>query len=83
MSEPLILELLKNTLPSELYWILFSINNFRDAVDAVNRVLTKEKNDRQLSGQSSTATPFMKVGDIHHSYKTVSFNAHGPIKENS
>ena len=40
--EPQILELFKNTLPSKLYWILFSINNLRDAVDAAKRVLTKE-----------------------------------------
>ena len=33
----------------------------------------KEKIDRQLSGQSGTNTPFMKVGDIQHSSKTVSF----------
>ena len=45
------------------------------------RVLTKEKIERQLSGQSSTTTPFMKVGDIQHSSKTVSFNAHNLIKE--
>ena len=80
-GEPQILELFKNTLPRRLYWILFSINNLRDAVDAAKRVLTKEKIDRQLSGQSSTPTPFMKVGDIHHSNKTVSFNAHDPIRE--
>ena len=41
----------------------------------------KEKIDRQLSGQSSTTTPFMKVGDVQHSCKTVSFNPHDPIKE--
>ena len=75
-GEPQILELFKNTLPSKLYWILISINNWRDAVDAVKRVLTKEKIDRQLSGQSGTTTPFMKVGDIHHLNKTVSFSAH-------
>ena len=32
-EEPQILELFKNTLPSKLYWILFPINNLRDAVD--------------------------------------------------
>ena len=80
-GEPQILELFKNTLPSKLYWILFSINNLRDAVDAAKRVLTKEKIDKQLSGQSGTATPFMKVGDVPHSSKKVSFNAHNPIRE--
>ena len=80
-SEPQILELFKNTLPGKLYWILFSMNNLKDAVDAAQRVLTKEKIDRQLSGQSGTTTPFMKVGDVHHSNKTVLFNTHDLIRE--
>ena len=78
-GEPQILELFKNTLPSKLYWILFSINNLSDAVDATKRVLTKEKIDKKLSGQSGTTTPFMKV-DVSHSGNKVSFNA-DPIKE--
>ena len=45
-GEPQILESFKNTLLSKLYWILFSINNLRDAVDAMKRVLTKEKIDK-------------------------------------
>ena len=69
-GEPQILELFKNTLPSKLYWILFSINNLRDAVDTTKRVLTKEKIDKQLSAQSGTTTPFMKVGDVLHSIRT-------------
>ena len=80
-GEPKILELFKNTLPSKLYWILFSINNLRDAVDATKRVLTKEKIDKQLSGQLGAATPFMKVGDVSHSSKKVSFTAQDPIRE--
>ena len=81
-GEPQILELFTNTLPNRLYWILFSINNLRDAVEAAKRVLTKGKIDRQLSGQSGTTTPFMKVGEVHHSNnKTVSLNTHDPIRE--
>ena len=80
-GEPQILELFKNTLPNKSSWILFSINNLRDAVNATKRALTKEKIDRQLSGQSGATTPFMKVGDVHHSNKTVSFNTHDPIRE--
>ena len=78
-GEPQILVLFKNTLPSKLYWVLFSIKNLRDAVDVAKGVLTKEKIDRQLSGQSGTTTPFMKVGDVHHSNKTVSFNTHDDL----
>ena len=59
MGSHRILELFKDTLPSTLYWILFPINKLRDAVDATKRVLTKEKLDKQLSGQAGTTTPFM------------------------
>ena len=45
-GEPHILELLKNTLPNRLYWISFLIDNLRDAIETVKRVLTKEKIDR-------------------------------------
>ena len=80
-GKPQILELFKNTLPSKLYWILFPINNLRDAVDAAKRVLMKEKVDKQLSGQAGTTTPFMKVGDISHPGKKVSFSVQDPIRE--
>ena len=55
-----ILEVFKNTIPNRLYWLLFPIDNLRVTVEKAKRVLTKEKIDRQMSGQSS-ATPFMKV----------------------
>ena len=42
-GEPQALELFKNTLPSKLYWILFSINNLRDAVDAAKKSTDKGK----------------------------------------
>ena len=80
-GEPQILELFKNTLPSKLYWILFPINNLRDAVDAAKRVLTKEKLDKHLSGQTVNSTPFMKMGDTSHSGKKVSLNAQDSIRE--
>ena len=79
-GEPQILELFKNTLLSKLYWILFPINNLRDAVDAVKRVQTKVKLGKQLSGQATTSTPFMKVGDASYGNK-VSFNVQDSIGE--
>ena len=39
--------------------MLINVNNLRDAIDLAKRVLTKEKLDRQLTGESST--PFMRV----------------------
>ena len=47
----------------------------------MKRVLTKEKIDRQLSGQSGATIPFMKVGDADHLNKMLSFNAHDLIRE--
>ena len=62
-GEPEILELFKNTLPNKLYWILFPINNLGESVDTAKRVLKKEKLDKQLTGQASNISPFMKMRD--------------------
>ena len=70
-GEPQILEVFKNTLPTKLYWILFSIEDLRQAVDTAKRILTKEKLDKQLTGQTSTS-PFMNVRD--GTERKVSFN---------
>ena len=59
-GEPLILEVFKNTLPTKLYWILFPIEDLRQAVEAAKRILTKEKLDKQLTRQTSTS-PFMSI----------------------
>ena len=61
-GEPQILKVFKNTLPTKLYWILFPIGNLRQAVDTAKRVLTKEKLDKQLTGQTLTS-PFMSDKD--------------------
>ena len=58
-GEMQILENFKYTLPYRLYLTLINVNNLRDAIDLAKRVLTKEKLDRQLTGQSST--PFMRM----------------------
>ena len=56
-----VLEVFKNTVPNRLYWVLFPIDNLREDVETEKRFLTKEKIDRQMTGQSST--PFMKLSD--------------------
>ena len=66
-GDPEILEVFKNTLPSKLYWILFPINNLREAIDTAKRVVNKEKLYKQLTGQASNISPFMKLGDDTHS----------------
>ena len=66
-----ILEVFKNTLLAKLYRILFPIEDLRQAVDMAKRILTKEKLDKQLTGQTSTS-PFMSVRDGKE--RRVSFN---------
>ena len=83
-----ILENFKNTLPYRLYSTLINVNNLRDAIDLAKQVLTKEKLDRQLTGQSST--PFMKAtsnNDCHspqnQQKKGVTFDAMDMLERNS
>ena len=59
-GEPQVIEVFKNTLPSRLHWVLFPIEGLIQAVETAKRILTKEKIDRQLVGQS-TSTPFMNI----------------------
>ena len=42
-----ILELMKNTLPSRLYPILFPIDNLRDAITTAKHVMINEKIDKR------------------------------------
>ena len=51
-----ILDIFKNTLPTKLYWILFPIENLRQAVDTAKRILTKGK-IRQAIDRSSFHQP--------------------------
>ena len=71
-GEPQILEGFKNTLPTKLYWVLFPIENLRQAVDTAKRILTKERLDKQLMGQTSTSSS-MSIRE--GTDKKVSFNA--------
>ena len=86
-GEMQILENFKNTLPYQLYSTLIKVNNLRDTIDLAKRVLTKEKLDRQLTGQSST--PFMKTTsyDNHssqsHHKKGMTFDAMEMLERNN
>ena len=86
-GEPQILELTKKTLPSRLYPILFPINKLRDSITMAKRVMIKEKNDRQKTGQTST-TPFMWMTDNNQSTsrtskRGVTFDSMETIERNS
>ena len=79
-GEPQILQVFMNTVPNRLYWVLFPIDNLREAVETAKRFLTMEKIDRQLAGQSST--PFMNMSE-KKSKKAVSFDAMNVLEKNS
>ena len=66
------MEVFKNTLSTKLYWILFPIGDLRQAVETAKRILTKERLDKQLIGQTSTSL-FMNIRD--GTEKKVLFNA--------
>ena len=85
-GEMQILENFKNTLPYQLYSTLINVNSLRDAIDLVRRVLTKEKLDRQLTGQSST--PFMTASSndnhsvLNSNKRGVTFDAMETLERN-
>ena len=67
-GKPQVLDVFKNTLPTRFYWVLFPIEDLTLAVETAKSILTKEKIDRQLAGQSSL-TPFMNIKDGYNSKK--------------
>ena len=79
-GEPHILELFKNTLPSRLYYMVYNIDNLREAVETAKHMLTKEQIDGCKSGQSATS-PLMKVNQQNPKKKGVTFNARETIQK--
>ena len=77
-QEPQILEVFKNTLLTRLYWVLFPIIDLQQAMETVKRILTIEKIDGQLAGQSSPI-PFMNMKEGHN--KRVTFNMTDDIEQ--
>ena len=73
-GEPQILELFKNTLPSRLYYMVYNINNLREAVKTAKCMLTKEQIDVHRSGQVASS-PFVKVNQQNFKKKGVTFDA--------
>ena len=77
-QEPQVLEVFKITHPTKLYWVLFPIADLRLAVETAKRILTKEKIDKQLAGQTFS-TPFMSLRDGLS--KRVTFNAADDLEQ--
>ena len=68
-------------LPSKLYYMVYHVNNLREAVETAKCMLTKEQIDRQKLGQS-TASPFMKVNQQNPTKnKSVSFSVMETIQK--
>ena len=78
-GKPQILEVCKNTLPTKLYWVLFPIRDLRQVVETAKRILTKEKIDRQLAGQS-LSTPFMHIKNSYNN-KKVTFDTQDGLED--
>ena len=72
-GKPQVLEVFRNTVPMRLYWVCFPTEDLRLLVETAKKILTKEKLDRQLVGQSSS-TPFMNIRDGYSSKKVVMFD---------
>ena len=79
-GEPQILELFTNTLPSRLYYMVYNINNLREAVETAKCILTKEQIDGCKSGQAASS-PFMKVNQQNSKKRGVTFNAMETIQK--
>ena len=77
-QEPQILEVFRNTLPTKLYWVLFPIMKLGQAVEMTKIILTKEKIDRQLAGQTSLTT-FMSIKECFS--KKVTFDMMDSIEQ--
>ena len=78
-----ILENFTNSLLYQLYSTLINVSSLRDAIDLAKRVLTKEKLDRQLTGQSLTL--FMRASgtDNHSVLNKVTFDPMETLERNS
>ena len=74
-----VLEVFKNTVPNRLCSVLFPIDNLREAVETAKRFLTKEKIDRQMTGQSTT--PFMNLTEKNR--KSVTFDTRDTLEKTS
>ena len=61
-----------------LYWVHFPIMDLGQAVETVKRILTKEKIDRQLVGQTFS-TPFINIKEGYS--KRVTFNMMDSIEQ--
>ena len=57
---------------------MFPIEDLRQAVETAKRILTREKLDKQLTGQTSTS-PFMNIRD--GTERKVSFNAGDELRD--
>ena len=77
-GEPLILEVFKKTVPTKLCWVLFPIEDIKQAVDSKEN--KNKRKDRQVAGQSSS-TPFMSMKDSYSNNKMFTFGTQNGLEE--
>ena len=77
-GDPQIFVVFKNTLSTKCYWILFPIEDLRQAVETAKRILTKENLDKQLTRQTSTS-PFMSIREGAN--RIVSFDTRDKLED--
>ena len=61
MKNPRFKSCLRTPYLVDCIYMLYQIDDLRTAIETSKRVLTKEKIDKERTGQSSTS-PFMKAG---------------------
>ena len=66
-------------LPTRLYWVLYPMEDLRQAVETAKRILTKEKIDRQLAGPTSSK-PFINIKDGYIN-KKITFDTQAGLEE--
>ena len=76
-GKPHILEVFRSPLPTRLYWVLFPIEDLRQAVETAERILTKEKID---NWQVIILNTIMSIKDAYVS-KKVTFDTHDGLEE--
>ena len=81
MANHKFLEVFENTLPTILYWVLFSIEDLRQAVETTKRILTKEKIDRQLMQVNHSQLNLYEYEKMVMLSKRVTFNTPDSLEE--
>ena len=76
-----ILDLFKKTLPTRYYYLLFSIQNLKEAIESAKHVMTQEKMDKQVADQNSNPYISLKT-HLSEKHKSVKFDKNKSLDNN-